>query len=118
MDHIQKEGGRTMVCKPDMEKNYNQVSWDFLMYMMRRFGFGSKWQSWIIRCISTLTFSMLINGTLGSFFKSSKSLRQRDPLSPFLLVHPCNERLKQNVTRRGRDRFASRGGREECPSPI
>ena len=38
------------------------------------------------RCISIPAFSMLINSTLGGFFKSSKQLRLGDPLSPFLFI--------------------------------
>ena len=49
-------------------------------------GFGSKWVSWIKWCISTTTFSILVNGTpIGSFHRS-RGLRQRDPLSPYPFV--------------------------------
>ncbi|RVW20831.1 putative ribonuclease H protein [Vitis vinifera] len=37
-------------------------------------------------CISTARLSVLINGTSSSFFQSSRGLRQRNPLSPYLFV--------------------------------
>ena len=41
-------------------------------------------RKWIRYCISTVKFSILINGSPSDFFGSSKGLRQGDPLSPLL----------------------------------
>lgn len=69
----------------DLEKACDHANWDFLLYMLRC-GFGRKWCSWIAYCISSLRFSILVNGSPNGFFSSSRGLRQGDPLSPLLFV--------------------------------
>ena len=75
-----------LVGKLDIEKAYDSISWEFLYQAMGRMGFGDRWLSWIKWCISRASFSVLINGSPAGFCPSSRSLRQGDPLSPYLFV--------------------------------
>jgi hypothetical protein len=75
-----------VICKLDLEKAYDHVNWDFLSYLLRRCGFPEKWRKWIYFCISSVRFSVLVNGSPCGFFKSSRGIRQGDPLSPMLFI--------------------------------
>ena len=106
VDSILRRKENGVLCKLDIEKAYDHISWDFLLQIMERMGFGPKWISWIKWCISTASFSVLVNGSSTGFFKSSRGLRQGDPLSPYLFVIDM-EALSGMLKRAVEDSFIS-----------
>jgi hypothetical protein len=85
VDSKVRSGEPRLICKLDLEKAYDHINWDFLLYILERFGFGDRWRGWMYQCISTIRFLVLVNGTPEDFFDSSR-VRQGDPLSPLLFV--------------------------------
>ena len=86
VDSRRKSKVPRVICKLDMEKAYDHVNWEALLFLLNRMGFRVKWCRWICSCISTIQFSILINGSPANFFGSSRGLRQGDPLSPMLFL--------------------------------
>nr|GEY41854.1 RNA-directed DNA polymerase, eukaryota [Tanacetum cinerariifolium] len=79
-----KRNKQTMVFKVDFEKAYNSVRWDFIEDILRKFGFGDKWCTWIQSCLQSSRGSVIVNGSPTEEFQFYKGLKQSDPLSPFL----------------------------------
>jgi hypothetical protein len=86
VDNRLRDGTPGILCKLDLEKAYDHVNWDFLLALLHRCGFPETWRKWIHFCISTVRFSIMINGSSCGFFESSRGLRQGDSLSPLLFV--------------------------------
>jgi hypothetical protein len=78
--------GGFMAVNIDMEKAFNKIEWDFLLIIMEKLGFHPKWINWIRICLSTSSFSVLLNGSPFGLFWPSRGLSQGDPISPFLFT--------------------------------
>lgn len=97
--HKQKRGrvGR-MVVKLDMSKAYDRVEWPYLQATMKALGFNGAWIKLIMSYVSTVSYSVLVNGKPGETFTPSRGLRQGDPLSPYLFLI-CAEGLSALLRR-------------------
>ena len=71
--HLSKKPG--LIFKLDFEKTFDMVDWDFLLYLLGRMGFGHWSQRWMKACVSSVHFSILINGSPKGFFKAERRLR-------------------------------------------
>lgn len=52
--------------------------------------FSPNWMHWILECVSTIHYTLLVNGSITQSFKPAKGLGQGNPLSTYLFLMCAN----------------------------
>lgn len=82
----------SMAVKTDMSKAYDRIEWEFIKQVLQRMGFHNKFIRLIMQCITTVTYSYLVNDAVYGSVKPCRGIRQGDPLSPYIFIL-CGEVL-------------------------
>jgi hypothetical protein len=83
---IKKKKLKALVLKLDIKKAYDSIDWNLLRLILLKVGVGLPMANWIMSCITSSSFVVLINGEATNFFRSGRGLWQGCPLSPLLFI--------------------------------
>ncbi|KAK5802152.1 hypothetical protein PVK06_029735 [Gossypium arboreum] len=74
----QKRLGRKayIVIKLDLSKAYDRVEWNFIKEIMLRMGFDQKWVNALMKCVETVSYSVVINGHVEEKFLPKEDLKK------------------------------------------
>ena len=74
--HSRKKGKKGFLAlKLDINKAYDQVEWHFLQSIMEKMGFLAGWIERVMSCVTTPSFSILLNGKPYSMIHPSRGIR-------------------------------------------
>ena len=94
--HYLKGSGAVKQCsvavKTDISKAYDRLEWSFIRVVLERMGFCDTWIMWMMQCVSTVSYSFLLNNEVVGKVTPQRGIRQGDPLSPYIFIL-CGEIL-------------------------
>ena len=70
----------------DVEKAFDSLDHKFLILVLKKFGFGQNFISWIEIILKNQESCVINGGTTTKYFKLNRGARQSDPISAYLFI--------------------------------
>lgn len=77
---------KAVVVKIDLSKAFDWVNWLYIRMILIHMGFRLVFVNWLMACLSSVSFSILLNGSTTTFLQTERGIRQGCALSPLLFL--------------------------------
>lgn len=74
------------ILKIDLAKSFDRVIWLYIKIILTHLGFHLPFIDWVMCCVTSASFSVLINGFASHLFHVERGLQQGYLLSPLLFL--------------------------------
>lgn len=66
--------------------------------LLKLLGFDAQWIQVVMKCITSVSYTILIQGEPSAAIKPTRRIRQGDPLSPYIFIL-CSEGLSALISK-------------------
>lgn len=77
---------KAIIMKLNLQKDFDCVYWTFIQLVLHKIGISFQVSKFIMACVSTANFSILINKLPTELFSASQGLQQGCALLPLLFI--------------------------------
>lgn len=113
--YSRKNSSPGCMMKVDLKKAYDSIEWPFLKTMLSELGFPERFTEWIMQCLSTVSYSILVNFllSLSLLRKGNSRIRVSFPLVE-RMISRMKSHLRSVMSESGTQRLVSRIIDELC----
>lgn len=81
-----------VAVKIDISKAYDRLEWSFIQCVLERLGFCHTWINWMMQCITSVSYSFLLNNKVVGNVTPQRGIHLGEPFFPYIFII-CGEVL-------------------------